>query len=465
MNEDGSPKEDAVAVDSWTSKVGENHDFGPKLDAGKSYILIETACPTGYAKITNVPFSVASDGTITCGLTKNDDGEYEVEDERLVMKINKFDLTSGEEVDGATIAVFKASDVNDDGSTVLFAKPVDSWTSKAGENHDFGSKLDAGESYVLIETACPTGYAKITNVPFTVNRNGTIVCELPKNDADEYEIDDERIVMKVNKYETTGSREIEGAVIGLYEPRQLHKTGTVKLGEKPIAEWTSKGGENHDFGPSLDAGKSYVLVETACPTGYVKTTNVPFSVAWDGSITCDLEKDSDGAYAITDEARKISIETSKKVEGSYGNKDMDFRFEIRFETGEYEAIPTEIPYLRKDFDGNETAGTAVLDDDGKYEFELSHGESIKFMELPYGTIYEATELDGESLGYEVEATNEKGIADENEKISFLNVRNGTVRTGTRTDGRRAIAIALLGLTALASTAFVLERKRRRAIRR
>ena len=140
MNADGTVKAGETPVDSWTSKKGENHDFGQKLDAGKSYVLIETACPTGYAKITNVPFSVASDGTVTCGLTKNDDGEYEVEDERLVMKVNKFDLTSGDEIDDAVIKIYEAKDVNETRSQSTRGLPRSAKTTTSVRNSTRASR-------------------------------------------------------------------------------------------------------------------------------------------------------------------------------------------------------------------------------------------------------------------------------------------------------------------------------------
>lgn len=45
---------------------------------------------------------------------------------------------------------------------------VGEWISKAGESHDFGSILKAGENYILHEETAPSGYQKIADVSFKV---------------------------------------------------------------------------------------------------------------------------------------------------------------------------------------------------------------------------------------------------------------------------------------------------------
>ena len=57
-------KETGKTVDEWVSEKGKTHDFGPKLEAGKSYILRETVAPAGYKYATDIEFTVKKDGTI-----------------------------------------------------------------------------------------------------------------------------------------------------------------------------------------------------------------------------------------------------------------------------------------------------------------------------------------------------------------------------------------------------------------
>lgn len=79
---------------------------------------------------------------------------------------------------------------------------------------------------------------------------------------------------------------------------------------------------------------------------------------------------------------------------------------------------------------------------------LSHGENIVLSEIPIGTTYEITEVDGASNGYTVESTNSSGTLTEDTNVSFTNTRNGTVPTAAHTNILISIglfAIALAGL--------------------
>ncbi len=117
INADGSIKNDAAAITSWVSVEGAKHDFGDKLTAGESYVIIETNAPTGYAYTANIPFAVEKDGTITVDSSvKAEDGTILVKDEAIVISLNKTDITGTSEVAGATIKVYKASDINEDGN-------------------------------------------------------------------------------------------------------------------------------------------------------------------------------------------------------------------------------------------------------------------------------------------------------------------------------------------------------------
>lgn len=64
---------------------------------------------------------------------------------------------------------------------------------------------------------------------------------------------------------------------------------------------------------------------------------------------------------------------------------------------------------------------------------LSHGENIVLSEIPIGTTYEITEVDGASNGYTVESTNSSGTLTEDTNVSFTNTRNGTVPTAAHTN--------------------------------
>lgn len=139
-----------------------------------------------------------------------------------------------------------------------------------------------------------------------------------------------------------------------------------------------------------------------------------------------------------EEVKNASITVSKTVAGIMGDKTKDFTFQLKM-TGN---TPAEIPYTK----GTETGTLKATD--GVAEFTLSHGENIVLSEIPIGTTYEITEVDGASNGYTVESTNSSGTLTEDTNVSFTNTRNGTVPTAVHTNILIFIgvfAIALAGL--------------------
>ncbi len=107
------------------------------------------------------------------------------------------------------------------------------------------------------------------------------------------------IDFKVNKFERTGTRELDGAKIQIKD-----STGAV------ITEWISKAGETHDFGLSLKAGETYTIHEETAPSGYYTISDVNFTVDAKGQITLagssDDVKLEDGVIKICDERIKSS---------------------------------------------------------------------------------------------------------------------------------------------------------------
>ncbi|MCD7744829.1 MAG: Cna B-type domain-containing protein, partial [Lachnospiraceae bacterium] len=77
------------------------------------------------------------------------------------VKIRKVDVTTGEELPGATIRIV------DENGTV-----IDEWVSTT-EDHEV-TGLVPGKTYTLIETVAPTGYDITTNTTFTLASDGTV---------------------------------------------------------------------------------------------------------------------------------------------------------------------------------------------------------------------------------------------------------------------------------------------------
>ena len=95
---------------------------------------------------------------------------------RYAVNVKKTDLTGVNEVKGATITVYKASDINEDGTVKENAEKVTEFVSDGGAN-DISEELIRGEAYVLVETSAPEGYAFTNNIPFRLNEDGTVTVD------------------------------------------------------------------------------------------------------------------------------------------------------------------------------------------------------------------------------------------------------------------------------------------------
>ena len=214
-------------VDSWTSTDEPHYVSG--LEEGKMYTLIEITAPDGYLKAESIQFTVSTD-------KKN---------ETVVMKdgqitVSKQTMTGKEELEGAKL------EVRDDKNNV-----VDSWTS-THEPH-YVSGLEEGKTYTLIETTAPDGYVKAESIQFTVSKeNQTVVMK------------DGQVT--VSKTTITGKEELEGAKLEVRDEK-----------DNVVDSWTSTNKPHYVNG--LEEGKTYTLIETTAPDGYVKAEFIQFTVS------------------------------------------------------------------------------------------------------------------------------------------------------------------------------------------
>jgi uncharacterized surface anchored protein len=152
-------------VDEWTSD-GTNHVVS-KLGAGE-YVLKEIAAPDGYIIATDIKFSVDIYGNVTVenvDSTAVSDNGYPLivmVDDTTKVRISKRDITTGEELPGATLQI-----IDEDGNV------VEEWVS-TDEAHFIEGKLIAGKEYTLRETIAPDGYEIANEIKFTVNADGSV---------------------------------------------------------------------------------------------------------------------------------------------------------------------------------------------------------------------------------------------------------------------------------------------------
>ncbi len=156
---------DGEKVDKWTSD-GTNHIVS-KLGAGE-YVLKEIAAPDGYVIAMDIKFSVDVYGNVTVenvdskAVSDNGDPLITMVDDTTKVQISKQDITTGEELPGATLQI-----IDENGNV------VEEWVS-TDEAHLVEGKLIAGKEYTLREIIAPDGYEIANEIKFTVNEDGSV---------------------------------------------------------------------------------------------------------------------------------------------------------------------------------------------------------------------------------------------------------------------------------------------------
>ena len=244
-------------VDSWTSGKEEHYVSG--LEEGQTYRLVEAEAPKGYVKSKDVFFTVSKD-------KKN---------ESVIMKDSKItasktDITGTKEIKGAVLTV-----TDNDG------KVIDTWTSD-GNPHAI-SGLHEGWEYTLTETTAPKGYVKAESIKFKAESGK-----------------DQKLVMKdgqftAKKTDVSGKNHVEGAKLEVRDEKN-----------NVVDSWTTTKEDHYISG--LEEGKTYRLVEAEAPKGYVKASDVSFTVTADMESATVVMKDA----KIT--AKKTDISGTKEVE-------------------------------------------------------------------------------------------------------------------------------------------------------
>lgn len=164
-----------------------------------------------------------------------------ISNDTTIFELSKTDITGEAELEGAKLTVL-------DGDKV-----VDTWIS-SDKTHKIEG-LVAGKEYTLREEITPNAYVKATDIKFKVENTKDVqkvtmidkIVELTKTDI--------------------GGEEVKGAKIQVLD------------GEKIVDEWTS-GKEAHKIN-GLEESKTYILHEEVAPDGYVKATDVEFTVTTD----------------------------------------------------------------------------------------------------------------------------------------------------------------------------------------
>ena len=151
--------------------------------------------------------------------------------------------------------------------------------------------------------------------------------------------------------------------------------------------------------------------------------------------------------------KKVNLSVAKTVTGSGGNKNKVFNFNLQL-TGS-DSYPEELSYIITEKGQEDVKGTMLLNG-GVGNFTLSHGQTITFTEVPSGLQYEVHEMDGESQGYTVMYTNEKGTLENDVAVTVEN--NKQISVPTLADTNNKVILLLAGIAIVAGLLITRRRK-------
>lgn len=221
---------DGKVIDSWVSGKGTHKIEGLKV--GETYTLKEEIAPDGYVRASDIQFKVEN--------TK------EIQKVTMIDKIvtmTKSDIARSE-IDGAELKV-----TDKDGNI------IDEWTSTK-ESHNIKG-LTEGKTYILHEDYAPDGYVISNDIEFTVTE---------EKEVQKVEMIDK--IVEISKQDIAGN-ELEGATL------VVTNTKTKNIVDK----WVSTN-EPHKVSGLIE-GETYNLHEEIVIDGYVKATDIQFTISED----------------------------------------------------------------------------------------------------------------------------------------------------------------------------------------
>ena len=261
FHEDGTKYLSEEPIEAWKSD-GKQYDTS-NLKVGHTYRLVESKVPKGYVEAEPIDFTITDDLT--------DQTVVMMDKKVLVSKVN----TKITMIAGAKLEVRDSE-----------GHAVDAWTSDGTAYPVSG--LKAGQTYTLVETEAPEGYVLADPIEFTVTKNWFA--------DDSFELTNTQVFM--SKVDVTGEKEVPGATL----------TVTDKETNQEVDKWVS--GEQPHAISGLHVGGSYTLHEEITAEGYVRASDVDFTV--DDGFTVKTVKMVDKQVTMT----KTDVTGEKEVEGA-----------------------------------------------------------------------------------------------------------------------------------------------------
>lgn len=256
----------------------------PNVLAVGHYQLEEVVCPKGYL-LNETPIQFTIDDEIDY-YPDDSNKQYDYdentrdvlitlicEDKPTKVSISKHDITTGEELPGATLEVWY-TDGNGQHIT------VEKWVSEK-EPHMI-TALEIDKEYTLSEKIPTEGYVTASDIKFTVQNTSEIQKVVMKDDITK---------VKLIKKEKGSDKRLSNAEFVFKDTD----------GKEAVKVTTDKNGEAMIEG-ILIADKTYDVVETKAPSGYKKAENIKFTVKDTGDIQVfEIEDENDNEVTVREE--------------------------------------------------------------------------------------------------------------------------------------------------------------------
>ena len=271
-----------VTTDETGSAVIENLPFG-------KYRVEEKKAPEGYtwnAKGEEVTFTYAGQDTPVV----DEEVTFTNERQKVSITVEKQDAETGSVVAGAVFGLYNKNEIKSGDNVIVKADTLlqEITSDEKGQAH-FTLDLPLGTYYVK-EISAPDGFVSSDEVlEFDATYQGQDIQTIKLKSIKK----NQPTTIEVTKSDLTTGVELNGASLSV-----LDEDGNV------IDSWTSVKDEPHVI-KYLTVGKTYILSESLAPLGYLKTTDVKFTI----EDTAEIQK-----VEMQDHVPKALLIVNKKGE-------------------------------------------------------------------------------------------------------------------------------------------------------